>query len=110
MTTLQPVARAGPGPDPDSADLRRAPLADVRAVDMRAPQRDLWADEAALWNRFEAAWAGLDDAAWHVPGAAASDAGGPDRSLSEHVGHVADRQELAIDYTTLALDWPARVR
>ena len=42
--------------------------------------------------------AGLDDAAWHLPGAAPSDAGGPDWSLAEHVGHIADWQELAIDY------------
>ena len=32
-------------------DLRRATLADIRAVDLRAPDRDLWADEAALWDR-----------------------------------------------------------
>ena len=57
--------------------------------------RDLWADEAALWDRLTSRWAGLDDAAWHLPGAAPSDAGGPDWSLAEHVGHVADWQELA---------------
>ena len=34
-----------------ASDLRRAPLADLRAVDLRAPERDLWADEAALWDR-----------------------------------------------------------
>ena len=44
-------------------------------------------------------WAGLDDAAWHEPGGAPSDAGGPPWSLAEHVGHIADWQELAIDYT-----------
>ena len=71
-------------------DLRRAPLAEVRAVDFRAPQRDLALDEDALWDRFTASWAGLDDAAWHLHGAAPSDAGGPDWSLAEHVGHVAD--------------------
>jgi hypothetical protein len=90
-------------------DLRQAPLADIRSRDLRAPERDLWADEAALWDRFRVAWAGLDDAAWHLPGAAPSDAGGPDWSLAEHVGHVADWQELAIDYTTRALEtgvWP----
>ena len=80
-------------------DLRRAPLADLRGVDLRAPERDLWADEAALWDRLVASWAGLDDAAWHLPGAAPSDAGGPDWSLAEHVGHIAAWQELAIDYT-----------
>jgi hypothetical protein len=31
-----------------------------------------------MWDRFEAVWAGLDDAAWQLPGAAPSDAGGPD--------------------------------
>ena len=101
-------ARVGPGPG--SPDLRRAPLADLRAMDLRAPERDLWADEDALWNRFEAASAGLDDAAWRLPGAAPSDAGGPDWSLAEHVGHIADWQELAIDYTTQAMvtgRWPA---
>ena len=40
-------------------------------------------------------WAGLDDAAWHLPGAAPSDAGGPAWSLAEHVGHIADWLELA---------------
>lgn len=92
-----------------AVDLRRAPLADVRAVDLRAPDRDLWADEAALWDRMVATWAGLDDAAWHLPGAAPSDAGGPDWSLAEHVGHIADWQELAIDYVGVAIEtgrWP----
>ena len=91
-------------------DLRRAPLAVVRRVDLRQPERDLWSDEAALWDRFGATWAGLDEAAWHLPGAAPSDAGGPDWSLAEHVGHVADWQELAIDYVKDALatgDWPS---
>jgi len=93
-----------------AADLRRAPLGDVRALDLRAPERDLWADEAAFWDRMLAAWAGLDDAAWHVPGAAPSDAGGPDWSMAEHVGHIADWQELAIDYVAVAVAtgrWPS---
>ena len=93
-----------------TVDLRRAPLADVRAVDLRSAERDLWADERALWDRLLATWAGLDDAAWHLPGAAPSDAGGPDWSLAEHVGHIADWQELAIDYVATALDtgrWPS---
>lgn len=90
-------------------DLRRAPLTDIRGRDLRSPSRDLWADEAALWDRLTISWAGLDDAAWHVPGAAPSDAGGPDWSLAEHVGHVTDWQELAIDYVGVALEtgrWP----
>lgn len=94
----------------DVTDLRRAPLADVRAIDLRAATRDLWADEAALWDRLLATWAGLDDAAWHLPGAAPSDAGGQDWSLAEHVGHLADWQELAIDYVGTAIEtgrWPS---
>ena len=90
-------------------DLRRAPLADLRAIDFRAVDRDFWADEAALWDRMVASWAGLDDAAWHLPGAAPSDGGGPDWSMAEHVGHVADWQEIAIDYVAIAVTsgrWP----
>jgi hypothetical protein len=91
-------------------DLRRAPLADVRALDLRSAARDPWADEAAIWDRLVATWAGLDDAAWHLPGAAPSDAGGADWSLAEHVGHLADWQELAIDYVAAAARtgaWPS---
>jgi len=90
-------------------DLRRDPLGDLRAVDLRTPDRDLWADELALWDRLEASWAGLDDAAWRLPGAAPSDAGGSDWSLAEHVGHIVDWQELALDYTARAIEtgqWP----
>ena len=87
-----------------TADLRDAPLTSIRSRDLRAPDRDLWADEAALWDRLTASWAGLDDAAWHLPGAAPSDAGGPDWSLAEHVGHIADWQELAVGYTARALE------
>jgi hypothetical protein len=91
-------------------DLRRAPLVDLRNVDLRAASRDVWGDECALWDRLVATWAGLDEAAWHLPGAAPSDAGGPDWSLAEHVGHLADWQELAIDYLGTALQtgrWPS---
>ena len=90
------------GRSPSDVDLRRAPLASLRAIDLRAPDRDLWADERALWDRFTASWAGLDDAAWRLAGAAPSDAGGPDWSLLDHIGHVAYWQELAIDYVTKA--------
>jgi hypothetical protein len=91
-------------------DLRSAPLPSIRSRDLRAPERDLWADETALWDRMTGTWAGLDDAAWHLPGAAPSDAGGPPWSLAEHVGHIADWQELAIDYTSRAIEtgrWPS---
>lgn len=93
-----------------AVDLRRAPLAAVRATDFRAADRDLWADEAALWDRMLASWAGLDEAAWHLAGAAPSDGGGPDWSMAEHVGHIADWQELAIDYVAVARTtgrWPS---
>jgi hypothetical protein len=97
------------GPIDRPLDLRRARLADLRALDLRAEDRDLWADEAALWDRFSVSWAGLDDAAWRLPGAAPSDAGGPDWSLLDHVAHVAHWQELGIDYIALAATsgrWP----
>jgi hypothetical protein len=79
-------------------DLRRAPLGELRDIDFRAPSRDYWADEAAVHDRFVALWAGLDDAAWRLPGAAPSDAGGPDWSLHDHVAHVVDWWELAADF------------
>lgn len=93
-------------------DLRRDALSDVRGRDLRVAERDLWADEGALWDRMIATWAGLDDAAWHLPGAAPSDAGGPDWSLADHVGHIAAWQELAIEYTERAIGtgrWPSDV-
>ena len=70
----------------------------------------MWADEEALWDRMQTTWSGLDDAAWHVPGIAPSDAGGPPWSLAEHVGHIADWQELAIGYIRRAIEtgvWPS---
>ncbi len=93
-----------------SLDLRRAPLAAIRGIDLRAPDRDLWADERAVWDRFVASWAGLDDAAWRLPGAAPSDAGGPDWSLLDHVAHVAHWEDVAIDYVAEAARtgrWPS---
>ena len=104
------TAGTKPGAMATLVDLRRADLGDVRSLDLRSPARDPWADEAALWDRLFASWAGLDEAAWHLPGAAPSDAGGPDWSLAEHVGHLADWQELAIDYVGTALQtgrWPS---
>jgi hypothetical protein len=93
-----------------AVDLRRAPLVALRAVDFRAPERDFWADESEIWDRFEAVWAGLDEAAWVLPGAAPSDAGGPDWSLADHVAHVVDWLELAGGYVPEILagaPWPA---
>ena len=91
-------------------DLRRGALSDLRAIDFRSPGRDYWADEAAVHDRFVAVWAGLDDAAWRLPGAAPSDAGGPDWSLLDHVGHVVDWWELATDYVAGVVGgsaWPS---
>ena len=103
MTTAATTGRV-------ALDLRRAPLATLHALDFRAASRDFWADEAAVWDRFVASWAGLDDAAWRLPGAAPSDAGGPDWSLLDHVAHVLDWQEIAIDYVEAVEaggPWPA---
>lgn len=94
---------------PGGVDLRRAALAEVRALDLRGRDRDFWADEAALRDRLEATWAGLDDAAWRLPGAAPSDAGGPDWSFLDHVAHIAAWEEVGIDYVKKALatgEWP----
>ncbi len=90
-------------------DLRRGALGDLRAIDFRSPTRNYWTDEAAIHDRFVAVWAGLDDAAWRLPGAAPSDAGGADWSLLDHVGHVVDWWELATDYVDDVLrgsSWP----
>ncbi|MDQ2964396.1 MAG: hypothetical protein M3R57_00890, partial [Chloroflexota bacterium] len=84
-------------------DLRRSPLAALRAVDFRSPGRDFWADEAAIRDRLVASWAGLDGPAWALPGAAPSDAGGPDWSLQEHAGHLVDWHELAAPYVRRVL-------
>ncbi len=91
-------------------DLRRAPLADLRAADLRAEARDFWADEGAVRDRLVTTWAGLDDAAWRLPGAAPSDAGGPDWSLADHVAHIVDWLELAEVYVADVLQgrpWPS---
>jgi hypothetical protein len=92
------------------ADLRRAPLAVLRAIDFRAAGRDYWVDEVAVHDRLTAVWAGLDEAAWRLPGAAPSDAGGPDWSLFDHVAHIVDWWELASTYVAGVLAggaWPS---
>jgi hypothetical protein len=101
---------AAPAHPAIAVDLRRAPLATVRSVDLRAADRDFWADERALWDRTVASWAGLDDPAWRLPGAAPSDAGGPDWSLLDHVAHLAQWQDVALGYVPRAVDtgaWPS---
>jgi hypothetical protein len=105
-----PTAGRGAASDEARLDLREAPLDAIRSRALRAPDRDIWADEVALWERLTKTWAGLDDGEWHLPGEAPSDAGGPPWSLAEHVGHIADWQELAVVYTARAIDtgeWPS---
>ena len=92
-----------------TVDLRRAPLGDLRAIDFRAGERDFFADDQAILERFTATWAGLDDAAWHLSGASSSDAGGPDWSYRDHVAHLAGWAEIGIEIAQKALDsgrWP----
>lgn len=48
-------------------DLRTAPLADVRALDLRAADRDPWADEAAIWARLGAVLDRIPVADWDRP-------------------------------------------
>ena len=45
-------------PTATAADLRRDRLAALRSIDFRSPERDFWADEAAIWDRLVATWAG----------------------------------------------------
>jgi hypothetical protein len=108
-------ARAAPGVPtaagaPAAVDLRRDSLSAIRALDLRSPARDFWADERALWDRTIASWAGLDDAAWRLPGAAPSDAGGPDWSFLDHLAHLAAWQEIGHGYVERAIAtgaWPS---
>jgi hypothetical protein len=93
----------------DDIDLAAAPLDAVAATDFKASGRDPVADEAALWERFTGSWAGLSESEWIEPGAAPSDAGGPEWSLLDHVGHCAWWQEIGADYTERILAggrWP----
>jgi hypothetical protein len=91
-------------------DLATAPLDQVEAIRFRTDERDFFADEEVVWERFNRSWDGLTDPEWYEPGAAPSAAGGPDWSLVDHVAHVAWWQDLAISYIPRALEgeaWPA---
>ena len=111
----QPVTdrRSGPGATLADApvDLRHAPLATVRAV--RPPRRG-----ARPVGRRGGAVGSADDqlgrASTMPPGTSRAPRrptpAAPDWSLAEHVGHIADWQELAEDYTARALEtgvWPS---
>lgn len=54
--------------DLDGLDIRHAPIEELGgARDWSTPERDFWADEAAMWERFTGLWEGLNDAAWQAP-------------------------------------------
>jgi hypothetical protein len=92
-----------------TVDLRRAPLGDLRAIDMRAREREFFEDGRAIFDRFRATWAGLDDAAWQLAGASTSDAGGPDWSYRDHLAHLAGWAELGVEIAGKGLAtgrWP----
>jgi hypothetical protein len=90
-------------------DLRMAPIAELReARGWRSPTRDLWADEAAMWERYTALWPALDEAAWRAP-VAKSEAGGPDWTYLDHVAHLAAWSEVGAQYIARAAagaGWP----
>jgi hypothetical protein len=90
-------------------DLRSAPIAELReARGWRSPKRDLWADEAAMWDRYTAPWRDLDEAAWRAP-LAKSEAGGPDWTYLDHVAHLAAWADAGAQYIGRARDgarWP----
>jgi hypothetical protein len=92
-----------------TVDLRTAPLADVRALDLRAADRDLWADEGAIWARLEAVLDRIPVADWDRQ-VAPSDGGGPPWSVLDHVGHLAAWADEGIAAIVRVLDgaaWPA---
>jgi hypothetical protein len=91
-----------------TVNLRTAPLADVRALDLRAADRDLWVDEAAIWARLAGVLDRIPAADWDHP-VAPSDAGGPPWSALDHVGHLAAWSDEGIAAIVRVLDgaaWP----
>jgi len=88
--------------------LRTAPLADVRALDLRAADRDLWADEASIWARLEGVLDRIGAADWDRQ-VAPSEAGGPPWSALDHAGHLAAWSDVGIAAIVRVLDgaaWP----
>lgn len=91
-----------------TVELRTAPIADLAGVDFRAPDRDPWADEAAVWERLQATLDALPADAWDRV-LSASEAGGPGWTARDHVAHLADWADEAVGDTTRVLDgaaWP----
>jgi hypothetical protein len=92
-----------------TVDLRTAPLADVRALDLRADDRDPWADEEAIWARLGAVLDRIAAAGWDRQ-VAPSDGGGPPWSALDHVGHLAAWADEGVAAIVRVLDgaaWPA---
>jgi len=89
-------------------DLGTAPLAEVRALDLRAADRDLWADEAAVWTRLTDVLDRIPYARWGEP-IAPSDGGGAPWSVRDHAGHLAAWSEegsAAIGRVLAGAPWP----
>jgi hypothetical protein len=76
-------------------DLRTAPLAEVRALDLRAADREPWVDEAALWARLCDLLDRIPLERWDLP-IAPSEGGGPPWSVRDHVAHLAAWSEVGV--------------
>ncbi len=90
-------------------DLRTAPAADLAQLDFRAPGRDPWADEAAIWERLQATLDAVPADAWDRP-ISASASGGPPWTPGDHAAHLADWADEAIGCVGRVLDgdpWPS---
>ena len=97
------VRRRGRGPATGA-------LADVRGRDLRAPGVTCGTTRPRSGIASAPRGPGLTMRPGTCPGAAPSDAGGPDWSLADHVAHIAAWQELAIEYTERAIEtgqWPS---
>jgi hypothetical protein len=89
-------------------DLRTAPLADVRAVDLGAADRDPWADEAAIWARLGEVLDHIGAAHWDHPLEPAGN-DGQAWSVLDHVGHLAAWFDEGVTAIVRVLDgapWP----
>ncbi len=89
-------------------DLGTTSLADVRALDYRAADRDPWSDEAAVWARLSGVLDRIPSADWDRP-VAPSDGGGAPWSVRDHVGHLAawsDEGIAAIERVLAGGAWP----
>jgi hypothetical protein len=100
-----------------TVDLRRVPLAEIRALDLRPRERDLWADEAALWDREVSvvAWATRRSAvtwgwvghvgSWYEEAAQALERFLSDRTYENLTGHVRSHLAMIASWGVRAT-WP----